>query len=424
MGGILPPENFAQASAVDERIARIVALTEERAQLVAALASAHAATQDLHEYLAKQLHAEAEDRQRAVSRAVERAIADSRQAEAEQRKVAAQREQELLSIIDALRAEVRLREADLVELRAFRDERERFEAMLAHAREALEDEQKARREEVARLEREHLVETDGVKKEMLRRVQAAKASFGTIAGEVLERSMQSTVIEHHLMGRELIEQAQATDTTLAENTRLRARNAELRRAAELLEQQVHAHARRAHAAHRLLEGHQRDAAQIGATTDELTRRALDAERALRCASIVASPTVSSARVAPSGVGELDYTMSPRARPHRPYSAHHAVNVNEAHALTPRAARSHAAMGGLALRGASRLSPASACAMSTGASSAQSRAPTALPFDVHNLLAARPPPVGANRPKPPPPPSGPTVIHRPLSRTRHRPMSAR
>lgn len=382
----------------DEHVARIAELTEERTLLLADLAAARKATTDLHEYLSKRLHAEDEDRQRVIGTAVERARAEWQQAQDELRAETARREDEAQATINALRDEIRLREADLVELRAFRDERERFEATLEESRNDLEKEKAARRADILRIERDHLIESDSIKKEMLRRVQAAKANFGAIAGDVLERTMQTTVLEHHLMGRELIEQGHTTDATIAENNKLRARNAELRRSIELLEQQVDEHAKRARAAQRMLERHAHEAAHIGQTTDGLTRRALDAERMLKGLSF----SNQSARVAPS-FATLDLASSARATS-RP--------------MTARTQGWHTPKHGELAEGPSLLSQSSGLA-----STPRSRAPT-LSFDLNNLVAPRPPPVG------PSPPAGaraeyrsPSTINRPFP-ARHRPRSAR
>jgi hypothetical protein len=410
---------------------RVAELITERTLLIAELDKAHRSSANLHEYLSKRLQAEEVDRQSAIAAAVEEEAVGHLQAAAGFGSAAARREEEMQATIFALRAEVRLREEDLVELRAFRDERERFEAILADSRSALEDERRARRDDVARLEREHLCATDTIRKEMLRRVQAAKSNFGAIAGEVLERTMHTTVLEHHLMGRELIEQAQSTDSTIAENLKLRARNAELRRSNELLEQQVQEHARRSRTAQRLLERsleqrlelQAREAASMSEATDELTRRAVDAERALHGLVLSADgaslASALGAPIAPSSVTTIElsdtyYRQRPGTARAPSTAPHFASNPGRQlhRELTPYDGRSHAAL--------------STSTTAGGSASLRSRVPTIAAFDINNLLSPRPPPVGANAPKPPPPPSGPSVINRPLSAAprRHRPMSAR
>ncbi|KAJ1638869.1 hypothetical protein T492DRAFT_941313 [Pavlovales sp. CCMP2436] len=410
-------QSTAQYTATDARIVRIAVLTAERTQLVADLDKAHRATSDLHLYLSKRLAAEEQDRQTAIAAAVEEEAVSRMQAAAGFASAAASREEEMQFTIAALRAEVRLREEELLDLRTFRDERERFEAILADARYALEEERRARRDDAARLERTHVVETDSVKKEMLRRVQVAKASFGAIAGEVLERTMQTTVLEYHIMGRELIEQAHSTDLTLAENLKLRTRNAELSRSHGLLEQQVDEHARRTRTAQRLVEHHEREVALLSQVTDDLTRRALDAERSLQ--GLVLS--TGGAPVAPSsvpvmGTSSLHYRQRPGSARAPSTAPLFASNPGRLHReLTPRGGRSP--------------STAMSTSTSTGASaSVRSRAPTVAAFDINNLdnlLIPRPPPVGAYAPKPPPPSSGPSVVNRPFSAAgRYRPMTAR
>jgi hypothetical protein len=370
--------------------------------------------------LSEQLHAHEGERAHAISAALARAGAEHALALADQAAASARREQELAATVEALRHEVRLREADLLELRVFRDERERFTAQMDDLRARLETDRAAHAADVERRERSRMIETDSLKREMLRRVQAAKASFGAIASGMLERTLQTTVLEHHMMGRELIEQAQSTDATLAENTKLRTRNAELRRSVELLEEQVTEHARRTRLAQRALE-----------RRDAQPPQSADTERTLWARPDGASHGGDGARGAPGALALMSggassslsqqqpyRQLQPQSAPTRPWSARGPARSS----FYAGGANGHATP---ALAGS--VAPS---VHSTGNSAEQSRVATAVrPLIFDQLLMPRPPPVGQHYTAPKPPPEAPFNVVTRLSRPgssggRRRPLSAR
>lgn len=237
----------------EERRQRITQLTLEKLALTKDLRGARADVDEMHKLMDSRLA----DVRRAVSLEMASVVSDAQAACMDEARSCVEtlmvRNAELEELVDEQRRSLESLRGELDGLVLFKEEREQHFAQLARTCRELDDEKLAHTADVQRLERDHLVQLESVKKEMLARVQAAKASFGAVAGKVLDTTMHTTVLEHHLMGRELIEQSQTVSQTLAENQRLRAQNKELRRRADLIEAQLEQSTRRSRVAQMLMQ---------------------------------------------------------------------------------------------------------------------------------------------------------------------------
>jgi len=152
--------------------------------------------------------------------------------EAELEKLKALNRQE----VAALEATVQDQEEELFSLKEYKESKIELEANMKTLSESLQNEKKARQNDIDLLERKMFHEKERIKKEFLIKIKETKQNLLSMTEDQLHTTTKRTIMENEQMTTELQYQSRETERLLKLNTRLRSENKELKRNVGLTEE--------------------------------------------------------------------------------------------------------------------------------------------------------------------------------------------
>lgn len=236
-----------------EQLRRQAELQHEELQRLQGVAHSHTMeTEEVYQYLDAQMLAQGRDRLANESE-LRQVKADAQRAQNDLQQQLDELQRESSRTIALLRSDLQAKEDELVAVQEFRGIRPRMEAELAELKRSVELEQLARKRDEHNLHVEMWQQREALNKQMMERIQQAKAKFLDITSQMLDSTVHRTMLENQHMTEELQMQSEAMEKLIRENTALSADKAALQMQVRLQREQEVAEVRRSLARRKLAQ---------------------------------------------------------------------------------------------------------------------------------------------------------------------------
>jgi hypothetical protein len=172
-----------------EQLRRQADLQHEELQRLHGVAHGHTVeTEEVYQYLDAQMLAQGRDRLANESE-LRQVKADAQRTQADLQQQLDELQRESTRTIALLRSDLQAKEEELVAVQEFRGVRPRMEAELAELKRSVELEQLARKRDEHNLQVEMWQQREALNKQMMERIQQAKAKFLDITSQMLDSTV-------------------------------------------------------------------------------------------------------------------------------------------------------------------------------------------------------------------------------------------